>query len=182
MYRIELTEEQREELRRRCRDPKTLPRTRDRLEMVRLSDAEWSVPRIASHLGMSEACIRHWIKAFLSGGFDALPDQPHVGQTSSLTPEIVEAIRDELRKGGRTWTAAQIADWVEAEYGLRLSGDHLGRRLRQAGIVWKRTARSVRHKQDPQAVEAKAAELAALEKRGVPASSTCATSMRPVSQ
>jgi transposase len=144
--------------------------------MVRLNDAGWSVPKIAAHLGISEARTRHWIKAFLLGGFDALPDQPHVGQTSSLTPEMMEAIKEELRKGERTFTAAQIADWVEEKFSLRLSGDHLGRQLNRAGIVWKRTSRSVRHKQDPQEVEAKRTELAALEKGARQELSTCATS------
>ena len=182
MYRVTLTDLQREELRRRCRVPKTLPRTRDRLEMVRLSDAGWSVPKIAVHLGISEARTRHWIRAFLSGGFDALPDQPHVGQTSSLTPEIMEAVKTELRKAEQTWTAAQIADWIEGRFGLRLSADHLGRRLNRAGIVWKRTSRSVRHKQDPQEVEAKRTELAALEKGATQESWTCATSMKRASR
>ena len=181
MYRVILTDLQREELRHRCRDPKTLPRTRDRLEMVRLSDAGWSVPKIAAHLRISEARTRHWIKAFLSRGFEALPDQPHVGQTSSLTEEIIEAVKAELQKGERTWTAAQIADWVEEKFGLRLSGDHLGRRLNRAGIVWKRTSRSVRHKQHPQEVEAKRVELEALEKGATPERSTCAASTKPVS-
>jgi transposase len=179
MYRVTLTEEQQEALRRRCRDPKTQPRTRDRLEMVRLSDAGWSIPKIAEHLGISEARTRHWIKTFLSGGFDALPDQPHVGQTSSLTLNIVEAVKAELRKGGRTWTAGQIADWVEEAFGLRLSGDHLGRQLNRAGIVWKRTSRSVKHKQKPEEVEAKRTELRALEKGARPERSICATSTKP---
>lgn len=168
MYRVILTEVQREELRQRTRDAKTMPRTRDRLEMVRLSDAGWSIPKIAAHLGISEARTRHWIKAFLLGGFDTLPDQPHVGQTSSLSPEMIEAVKAELQKGDRTWTAAQIADWIEAAFRLRLSGDHLGRRLNAAGIVWKRTSRSVRHKQKPDEVEAKRSELKTLEKGATP--------------
>ena len=50
MYQVQLTDAQRDELERRAHDPRTQPRTRDRLEMVRLSDAGWSVPRIAGQL------------------------------------------------------------------------------------------------------------------------------------
>jgi transposase len=182
MYRVKLTESQREELQRHCRDPLTLPRTRDRLEMVRLSDARWSVPQIAVHLGVSESRTRHWIKAFLQGGFHALPDQPHVGQSSSLKAEIVEAIRAELQKGGRTWTAGQIAEWVAERHAVRLSAAHLGRRLKQAKIVYKRTSRNLKHKQAPQEVEAKKAELERLEKRAKRARSTCATWTKPASR
>lgn len=47
MIRVELTPLQRAEVRARTREPGCAPRTRDRLEMVRLADAGWSVPRIA---------------------------------------------------------------------------------------------------------------------------------------
>jgi len=89
LYRVRLTEAQRAELQRRTRDVKLLPRTRDRLEMVRLADAAWSIPRIAVHLHQSEKRVRYWVKGFLTGGFGGLPDQPHVGQMSQLTPGLV---------------------------------------------------------------------------------------------
>lgn len=73
MYRVHLTEEQREELKRRSHYPQVKPRTRDRLEMVRLSDVGWSIPQIAAPLRMSEKRVRHWIKRYLTGGFDGLP-------------------------------------------------------------------------------------------------------------
>lgn len=166
MYQLKLTDAQREELRRRTHEPGVMPRTRDRLEMVRLSDAGWSIPRIAPHLGVSESCVRRWIKRFLEGGFDALPDQPHVGQTSSLTPEMIRAIRAEIEKGGRTWSAAQIAEWVAQQFRVTLGPDWLSRLLKRNRLSYQRTSRSLKHKQDPQAVEAKAVELALLEKGG----------------
>lgn len=178
MYRVRLTDAQKEELRRRTHDPAVKPRTRDRLEMVRLSDAGWSVPRIAQHLGLCEATLRSWIVAFLTQGFDALPDRPHPGQQSSLTPEMEAKIRQELRRDERTWTTQQLAAWVEQQCGVRLSPDHLGRRLKRAGIRWKRTARSLKHKQDPAEVAAKEAEMAADEKRGMPGRSTSPTWMK----
>jgi hypothetical protein len=67
MYRITLTDEQRHELRERARQRGIAPSTRDRLEMVCLSDAGWSVPRIrqAHHLGQHEQTVRAWIYTFL---------------------------------------------------------------------------------------------------------------------
>jgi putative transposase len=171
MYRVCLTVTQKEELQRRAHEPGVMPRTRDRLEMVRLSDAGWSIPKIATHFQMSEKCVRHWIKIFLRQGFDALPDRPHLGQTSALTPSMEEAIRNRLRQENRTWTAAQLADWVAEQLGVRFTPDHLCRRLRRARIHYKRTGRSLKHKQDPEAVDAKRAEMAAQEKRGTRASS-----------
>jgi len=164
MYRVHLSEAQREELKQRAREPGIMARTRDRLEMVRLSDAGWSIPRIAKLLRTDEKRVRRWVKAFLTGGFHALPEKPYLGHKSSLTPEILAAIREELSKGKRTWTAAQIADWVSERHGVRLTPEWLAFLLHRAKLSWKRTSRSLKHKQDPEEVKQKAAELAELEK------------------
>ena len=76
MYRIHLSAEQQEELRCLVRQTGLAPSTRERLEMVRLSDAGWSIPRIARYLGQHEQTVRAWIKAFLAGGFAALENKP----------------------------------------------------------------------------------------------------------
>ena len=120
-----MSDAQRQELRRRTHALGVMPRTRDRLEMVPLSDAGGRLPQIAAHLGMSEKRVRHWLKAFLAGGFDALPDRPHPGQQSALTPAMEETIRQELRQGERTWTAPQWAEWVAERLGARLTPDRL---------------------------------------------------------
>jgi transposase len=166
MYRVCLTEEQRQELQRRAHAKGVMPRTRDRLEMVRLADAGWRVPQIARHLQMSEKRVRHWLQAFLTGGFDALPDQPHPGQPSSLTPPIREAIRQEITNEERTWTAAQLGEWIAAQFGVCLSVPHLRRMLRRFKLKYKRTGRRVDHKQPPEEVAEKKKALATLEKRG----------------
>lgn len=75
MYRIVLTDDQPQELRQRTRQTWIAPSTRGRLEMVCLSDAGWSVPRIVRHLGQHEQTVRAWIKAFLGGGFNVLPNK-----------------------------------------------------------------------------------------------------------
>jgi transposase len=166
MYRVHLTEEQRQELQRRAHALGLAWRTRDRLEMVRLSDAGFSIPKIAQLLHVSDVRVRYWIKRFLADGFEALPDQPHRGQQSALTQEILDTLAVELQRSARTWTAQQIADWITENSGLRLTPDYLARRLKRAKLSYKRTGRSLRHKQDPVQVETKQAELATLEKGG----------------
>jgi transposase len=178
MYRIALTDTQRAELHRRAHAPDTKPRTRDRLEMIQLSAAGWSPPQIAAHLQISDKRVRHHLKAFLAGGFDALPDRPHLGMASPLTPAIEAALREELRKDERTWTAAQLAAWVAAQFGVRLTPDALTRRLKRARIAWKRTRRSVKHKQQPAAVAATKKERAVQDKKGSKARSTSPIWMR----
>ena len=166
MYHITLTIEQRCELRERTHHAGLAPSTRDRLEMVRLSDAGWSIPRIARHLGQHEQTVRTWIKAFLAGGFAALPNKPRGGKVSALSPAMLECVRAELTTGTRTWTAAQLADWVADHHGVRLSADRLRIHLRRARISWQRTSRTLRHKQDPDEVAEREAVLTDLAKKG----------------
>ncbi len=129
MYRIALTDDQRHELRQRTRQVGLAPSTRDRLEMVRLSDAGWSVPRIARHLGQHEQTVRLWIKAFLHGGFAALPNKPRGGKQSALTPAILDALAAHGARatffllGGRVASNEAIVRRIVAE-GHEL-GNHL---------------------------------------------------------
>ena len=181
MYRITLTDEQRQELQHRTRRPGIAPSTRDRLEMVRLSDAGWSIPRIARHLGLHDQTVRAWIKAFLDGDFEALVNKPRGGKTSALTPALLEAVRAEIAKGERTWTADQLADWVAEQHGVRLSTGRLRVHLKRAKLSWQRTSRTLNHKQDPAEVAERSATLERLAKRGQPDASMSATSTKPAS-
>ena len=83
-----------------------------------------------------------------------------------LTPEPGTAFRRVIETGERTWTTAQLAAWLDQEHGLSLSDDQIGRKLKQFGIVWKRTSRGLKHKQKPEELAAKQAELADLKKKG----------------
>src|SRR5207244_13303903 len=80
IYRVVLSEEQRTALNRRARARTLAPRLRERLEMVRLSDLGWRVPRIARALGAHEQTVRKHIKAFLAAGFAGLADRPIPGR------------------------------------------------------------------------------------------------------
>jgi transposase len=164
-YRIRLTPEQREELHRRSRARVLPPRLRDRLEMVRLSDLDWSVPRIAAAVGCHEQTVRRVVKAFLAGGFDALPDRPRPGRPPRLTLahlEAVEALLDTAAAGGQTWTAPRLAAWLADTYGVRVDPEYLASRLRQRKFRWKRTKRSVQHKANPDLQNQAQAELEVL--------------------
>ena len=169
MYRVTLTDQQRHELRRRTRQMGIAPSTRDRLEMVRLSDAGWSVPKIARHLDQHEQTVRAWIKAFLAGGFDALPNKPRGGTQSALTPVILEAVRTTVVNSLRTWTAAQVADWIAAQYGVRVSTRRLRVHLQRAKLSYHRTSRTLKHKQNADEVAERKVSLAALEKKRISA-------------
>ena len=168
MYRVTLTDEQRQDLKQRTHRPGLPASTRDRLEMVRLADAGWSVPKIARHLRQHEQTVRAWVKAFLAQGFDALGNKPRGGKQPRLTPEHLAAVRAEVARGGRTWSAAQVGEWLAENHGVRLSAERLRVHLRRAGLSYQRTSRSLRHKQDPAQVADKRATLETLQKGARP--------------
>lgn len=165
MYRVHLTEQQHQELHKRAHQKNSAPRTRDRLEMVRLSDMGWSIPKIAAHLRQHPQTVRYWIKAFLDRGFEALSDKPHTGKKSAITQDILTTVKAWLTQGDRTWNARQIAQEVSARYGICRSVQQWRRLLVGQHLTYKRTKRSLRHKQNPTEVETKRADLDIL-KRG----------------
>jgi transposase len=166
MYRITLTDDQRQELRQRTRQAGLAPSTRDRLEMVRLSDAGWSVPKIAHHLAQHQQTVRAWIKAFLTAGFDALTNKPRGGDSSDVTPPMLQAARLEIAKGERTWSASEVADWLAEHHGVRISPGRMRVHLKRANLSYQRTSRSLKHKQKPDEVAQRKDQLHELEKKG----------------
>jgi len=172
---LQLTEAERAELHRRTRTPGLKPRTRDRLEMVRLADAGWTPPAVARHLRLTAAPVRGWLKKYLAGGFDALEDPPHQGRPSRLTPACLAAVRTLLDPGDRTWTTRQLTAWLAEEQGVVLSPDHLGRLLRQAHLSCRPTERTLHHKQDAEVVATFRADLETLEKGAQAGAWTCVT-------
>ncbi len=170
MIRITLTPSQRAGLRARTHRPDVTPRTRDRLEMIRLADAGWTIPRIAVHLGCHAQTVRRHVSAFRAAGFAALADRPRPGRPVVVTGAHLDAMTALLDAGVRTWTTPQLAAWLERGHGVRVHPDHLSRLLHARGFSWQRTGSSVAHKRrDPDGYAAKVAELAGLKKKPRPA-------------
>jgi transposase len=179
MYRVHFDEAMRQELNRRAHLPETAPNTRDRLEMLRLSDAGWSIPKIAAHLQKHHQTVRFWIKTFLLEGFDALVDPPRPGRPSAVTDEILAEVRKWIEKGDRTWSSDQVALEVERVFGLRRSAKQWRRLLKRLEMTYKRTSRNLKHKQDTEQVATKKTELEALQKRGTRARSILSSRTKP---
>jgi putative transposase len=162
MLRIHLTDSQRSELQalRRTGLPAV---TRDRLEMRFLSDAGWSPPRIADHLGRHPHTVRAALKGFGQRGAAALhPGKPGPEPDHDLRQKVTGELA-ELLGQERTWTSRQLADALGPEVGI---GHRQTRRylaLPRAG--YRRTAQTVAHRQDRPKVERAGQVLASLEKK-----------------
>jgi transposase len=126
-----------------------LPATaRDRIAMVFLSDAGWSPPRIAGHLGYHPQTVRDRLRAFLTRGADTLfPKKPGPAPDLQLRRRVTEALT-ELVGGDRTWTSRQLSEAL-AGRGVVIGPRQTRRYLKLLKAGYRRTANTLKHKQDP---------------------------------
>jgi transposase len=148
--------------------------------MVLLSAGGWSPPAIAHHLGYHATTVRTALKAFAACDLPGLWHQRPGPPPNTVRREQVTTALDRLLDQPRTWTAAQLAQALRAE-GIRLSTRQTRRYLQAMGAKWRRTVRSLRHKQDPTKVERAKAQLAMLGKGPPRGSSSASTSMSAAS-
>jgi transposase len=168
MIRTHLSAEQRSTLQTLRHDRSLTPAERDRVEMLFLSDAGWSPPRIAAHLGYCAATVRSVLARFPASGTAQLRRRPPGPPPALAQRRAVEAVLTELVSEDRTWTAGQLAEALTAR-GFPLRTRSVRRYLGRMGARYRRTVRTLDHKQDPERVATAEAELAALKakpKRG----------------
>lgn len=162
MLRIHLTDAQRSELQALRRSD--LPAVaRDRLEMVFLSDAGWSPPRIADHLGRHPHTVRAALKGFGDRGTKAFyPDAPGPDPDHARRATVTGTLA-ELLGQDRAWTSRQLADALGPDIGIghRQTLRYLA--LLKAG--YRRTAQTVGHKQNPEKVRRARQVLDAVKKK-----------------
>jgi transposase len=151
MIRARLDDATREQLQALRREPLP-PRVRDRIEMVTLSDAGWSPPRIAAHLGYCGQTVRDLLRSFLARGTEALHPfrsgpAPDVARRDRVADELERLLAED-----RTWTSRQLAGAL-AGRGICLGDRQVRRHLKRLGARYRRTASTLKHKQDPAEVE-----------------------------
>jgi len=162
MIHIRLDDTTRDEL-CRLRHANLSDTARDRLEMVLLSDAGWSPPRIARHLGCHPHTARAALKGFRDHGSAALQPQPPGPPPDRQRRQAVTARLTELLGQRRTWTSRQLAEALRPD--IVRSARQVLRYLALLGARYRRTASTVRHKQDPAKVARAKRVLGGLKKK-----------------
>jgi transposase len=163
MIRIQLSQTSRDELQQMRRED--LPaKVRDRLEMVLLADAGWTAARIAEHLGCGYRTALNVLNDFRDRGRDALVPRRRGPAPDTARREQVDGRLRDLLGQDRTWTSAQLAEALR-EPGIALSARQVRRYLRGVRSRYRRTAGTVKHKQDPAKAARAAAVLANLTAR-----------------
>jgi len=166
MIRIQLDDTSRNEL-HRLRHTKLSDTARDRLEMILLSAAGWSPPRIARHLGCHPHTARAVLKGYRQRGVACLqPQRPGPPPDQQRRQRVTERLTDLLSQQ-RTWTSRQLAEALRPE--VVLSPRQVLRYLALLKARYRRTASMVQHRQDPAKVARAKQVLDSLKKKLRPA-------------
>ena len=140
---------------------------RDRLEMILLSAAGWSPPRIAQHLGCHPHTARAVLKGYHQRGIAALqPQRPGPPPDQQRRQNVTERLSALLGQE-RTWTSRQLAEALQPE--IVLSPRQVLRYLALLKARYRRTASMVQHKQDPAKAARAKQVLDGLKKKRKPA-------------
>ena len=147
MIRIHLNEAQRQELQELRRQ--ALPgKVRDRLEMVLLSAAGWSAPRIAEHTGYCGHTVRAVLHGFQARGPNALFPHKTGPAPDAARRQRVTTLLTDLLGQDRTWTSQQLSEALQPS-GVVLGPRQVRRYLKLFKAGYRRTASTLEHKQDP---------------------------------
>lgn len=180
MLHVTLSPEQGEAVRGLRRDGSLSPAERDRVEMVLLSAEGWSAPKIAGHLGYCAATVRTVLVNFPATGLEGLRRKRPGPPKNLARREQVTGALDRLLGEDRTWTAAQLAEALASE-GIALSTRQTRKYLKGMAARWRRTATTLKHKQDPARVDQAERTLATLKKSPPRGASAWATSTNAAS-
>jgi len=163
MIRIQLDAATRTEL-QRLRHTDLSPTARDRREMVLLSDAGWSAPRIAAHLGCHPHTARKALRRFAQQGVAGFRRRPPGPPPDQARRGRITALLTDLLSQERTWTSAQLAAALGPQ-GVALGSRQVRRYLKLLKAGYRRTASTLQHKQDRAKVGHAKAVLGGLKKK-----------------
>src|SRR5438477_8445230 len=109
MYTVSFSDGDRQAVQALRHDPSITPSERDRVEMLLLSDAGWSPPRIATHLGACAKTVRLVVTRFAETGVAGIRRKRPGPPSDTAKRERITAVLTALLEQERTWTAAQLA-------------------------------------------------------------------------
>ncbi len=162
MIYVELSEQQRQELKRTSRQ--AVGKVALRAQMVLLSGRGYSVPEIARIHSCGMDVVRTWLHRYEERGLEGLEDKPRSGRPPKdpLAGNIIDTQASQSpRNSGLVqscWTVAVLTAFLATRFGLVLSCASVRRYLHLQGWRWRRPRLDPASKHDPEATR-KLAEL-----------------------
>ncbi|WP_224312000.1 MULTISPECIES: IS630 family transposase [Nostocaceae] len=133
-------------------------KVKDRAEVIRLSAHGWYVEKIAAHFNWTAQTVREVLHRWEDLGLEGLWEKPGRGGKSRWAEADMVFLEECLELEPRTYNSVQLAQKLEQERSVKLSPDWL-RQVLKKGIIWKRTRKSHKRKQDPVVQQIKQADL-----------------------
>lgn len=115
------------------RAPQVPQRVKDRAEAVCLSHRGWYVESIAAHLHWHVSTVRQALKRWIHQGLGGLWEAKGRGRKPVWSEADLVYLETCLREDPRSYSSAQLAEKLEHERGVKLSGDQLRQVLKKRG-------------------------------------------------
>lgn len=119
----------------------TDPKTRDRLQIIRLAQRGRAHQDIALDLAISPRTVQRWLNAYLDHGVQGLRRRKAKGRSAAIPAAMSEEIRRWVIQGPQAqgldranWTQEELAEHLYKTHGLRASRAAMGRFCRKIGI------------------------------------------------
>jgi transposase len=167
-----MTAEQRAEVERLLRRRDLPPRVRERLEMVKAAALRQDLAAIAAWSGRTVRPVKRWLRRYGEGGAAAVADASRAGRPpradSAYRPALERAVDTPPRDLGLpfdVWTSARLSTYLVQITGGRIAPGWLRVLLAQQHFACGQPKHTLEHLQDPAAVAACEADLAAAEKK-----------------
>ncbi|WP_224092882.1 IS630 family transposase [Nostoc sp. MS1] len=137
-------------------------KVKDRAEVIRLSAHGWYVEKIADHFDWTAQTVREVLHRWEKQGLEGLWEKAGRGGKSRWAEADMAFLEKCLEQEPRTYNSVQLAQKLEQERSVKLSPDWL-RQVLKKGVIWKRTRKSHKGKQDKVLQQIKQADLEMLE-------------------
>ncbi|MHC4225616.1 MAG: IS630 family transposase [Planctomycetota bacterium] len=168
---LRVTRSERRRLQKLAHSEQEKRATRRRALVVLMSHAGHSGREIADLLGITRRTVSNTRRRWREGGLEGLAAVPSPGRPPLADAAYVRRLLRVVERDPRSlgyafarWTAPRLAAYMAEETGIEITAGWVAEILKAHGYVWRRTKRTTRNLQDPEAVSRARRRLLALKK------------------
>lgn len=156
------------------------PRVRERAEMVKAALVGQNLASICRWSGRTPDTVRRWLRQYQVEGVAGIADAPRSGRPAVADATYQAALEQALTQTPRAvgllfdvWDSRRLSAYLVEQTGVRIAPSWLRTLLGRHRFVTGRPKHTLRHLQDPDAVAACKAELAAVGEKSGPGAGVC---------
>jgi len=157
------------------RQAEVTPRVRERAEMVKAALLGQDLASISRWSGRTPDTVRRWLRQYQAEGVAGIADAPRSGRPAMADAAYQAALEQALTQAPRAvgllfdvWDSRRLSAYLAEQTGVRIAPSWLRTLLGRHRFVTGRPKHTLQHLQDPDAVAACKAELAAVGEKSSP--------------